>query len=288
MDKFNSIEKTEEPIISKDIIFIMDNLLNRIVISIGYAINHFSNLPEEKSTQILEKFLGLNHAICTDLLKKMIDRFPSLLIHVLEFSVSMEPIKKYYKSLPSLFESMEEKYKSNNDRLSFIDFLWLTYPYIGPISEQILSHLLKKNYYFRFVNGEDNKILCSSSTLWKYELLSRCIAEFKRLIESKNIFKDLNTFLQFQSLILLTTALFVQNKSFSKNLIHFDEKINQELYEICIFILNEYNEDLYLPFLKIDNAFFTLFKKVHNRIVRTSIVKKKNSKYEKKDMQYYK
>ena len=218
----------------------------------------------------------------------MINRFPSLIIHVLEFRVSLDLIEKYYKSFPSLFESINEKFKSNNDHLSFINFLWLTYPYNGPISQQILSLLLTKNYYFRFVKGEDKIFLCSSSILWKYELLSGCIAEFKRLIEIKKIFKNLNTFLQFHSLLLLTVALFVQNKTFSKNLIHLDEKINQELYEICIFILNEYNESSYLPFLKIDNVFFMLFKKVHTRIVKTSILKKKTSPFEKKDMQYYK
>ena len=67
-----------------------------------------------------------------------------------------------------------------------------------------------------------------------------------------------------------------------------DVEIMIELYELCLIVLKECQENNAYPLLNINGLFFTLFKKIYRRRVRLCIALRKKGPYEKKDMQYQK
>ena len=285
MDKFHSIENNH---ISKEIISIIEALLEGIVRGIGFIIQYYTSFPEDKSQTYLNRVSGQIHGINIEVLRIMINRFPSLIIYVLNFNVQMEIIDTYFKSFSFLYETLNEKHKKSPKGLNFIDFLWIINPYNEPTTHQIFGIFIKHNYFFKFIQLGDKKCLCSSSLLWKYELLNQCLAEFQGFLDAKQIFCDVNIFNSFYNLLLLTLNLFNKTKLFSKEFLPLDEKITKNLLEKCMTIIKVYNDPKYLPLLKLNSVFFSLVQKVHSRMIKLVVFSKKMTEYEKNDMQYYK
>ena len=268
----------------------MDFLLNRMIISIGFIIKSFAT-DQEKRTPKTHPWM--KQSVCTELLKNLITKHPPLIIYLLEYKISKENISTYFSSPPSLNKLIENKIKSHNSEnyIEFIDFLFIIYPYCNGTFQQIMIIFFSENYYFKTTELLGNKYLMSSGDLWKYEIMTKIIKEFKFIVDSKKFFNDLNIFWKFQDLQMILIAFLNSNSvstlPINKEFQNFEDHINRELFEICLTILNECKEGYHYGLLTSNCAvFFNLFKKVHNRMVKMNISKQKSSQYEKKDMKY--
>ena len=269
MDQLNSID---EAIISKEIKELMNFLLDSIVNSIIFIINQFTKSIDRRNEN---PNLAINHAIAFKILKSMIHRYPFFLLYLVDYKISNEIFEKYYQSFSYLNERFKEKFQFNHQNINFIDFLFYTYPFNGMISKEIFFILFSNNYYYEMKELNGIKYLCSSSNLWKYEILFRILAEYKRILDSKKITKDLNCFLEMYNLNIITIELLIYYNKSSKAFLMFDEIFTNKLYKVCLQIIKEFNSSNgNLCLLRIKGVFYFLCKKAHDRIIKISILKK--------------
>ena len=285
LEKFNSSEELK---ISKEIPLFVNFLLDSIISSIGDIIKKMVTCDENKSQESPYLF-SINHSLGLGLLRYLIKRYPSLIIYVLNYDVSIEIIEKYYKDFTELYEKIKESLKINNSsNINLIDFLFLTYPYNGSFSQQIFSILISSNYNYKSFEVNGVKTLASSSILWRYEIFSRILNEYKSILETKLVTTNLNAFLQLHHLQIIVINVIQGSKKFNKAFINYDDTFNKRLYEFCLTTLNIFSNSMHLTLLKRNGVFYSLCQKTHSRIIKMSIFRKKNSQNETKDMKYYK
>ena len=282
MEKFNFNEEIK---INHDISILLTFLLDSIVNSIGHYIDHFAVGNHERIYSV-SSFPPINQTIGVELLKHLINIYPSLIINLLNYKVSNKIIEKYSLFFPHLQEQFQSKINNNN--MNIIDFLFITYAYNGGTSQQILIILISTNYFYQYIDFDGFKYLSGSSILWRYEIFSRIIDESKRIVESKMVLKDLNYFMQLHQLHILTLNLLLKCKGFYIGLLNYEEILIQQLYELCMISLRTFNDDVYMSLLQIDGVFYVLCKKIHNRLIKLSICIKSRNNYESKHMKYYK
>lgn len=273
--------------ISPKIIEIIDFLIRNIVSSVGVIINHYTN---EKNVQP-SSFLylpALNHGICVQVLKFLLQMYPPLIVYFLGSKIDMELIEKHYKSLNYLFSLLKQK--SQNDGILMKDFLFLTCHFNNSTTFQLFATLFDIDYYFKNFEIDNKNFLVSSSILSKYNFLNDCCEQIQNLIQEKKVFNDFEAFLLFQHWQKLILDLFRKFKlSCDSNplISRLDESLNIKLYNLCVSILKGFNNEKYVNFLEINSTFFSLFKKINNRLIKTNILKVKG-KYTKDDMNFYK
>ena len=286
MDKFKTIEENN---ISKEVIGMVEVFLEGILLSVGKMLKHYTGFPANQEQTSLNCNTALHHMMFADILRILINRFPSLIIYVQEFIIPNEIIETYFKSFAPFYEKFLENQKSNPKGLGFIDFLLIANPYVPALVQTFNGILTNNNYFFKYSQIGENKILVSSSILWKYELLNKFLAEYQRLIDLNKIDSDLSVFNEFYHLILLLLNLLDRNrKSFLKNLWQLDEKICKDLLGKSLGLIKKYKDPKYIPLFKVNLVFITLFKKIYNRLIKLKIFSKKNAEFEKNDMKYYK
>ena len=229
-----------------------------------------------------------------ELIRDLINQYPPLSIYILQYRITKEKLDQCFGSCQNLTEVMNKRLKidQENNYLDFFDFLFTIFPYTIGSSSHILLRLINRDYYYEIHTEKDEINVISSTDYWKYEIFNRCIKEFRELLDTHNLLKDLNLFLRFQNLmIMILSILNCWNLKFIpsyRHLLKMDVEIMIELYELCLIVLKECQENNAYPLLNINGLFFTLFKKIYRRRVRLCIALRKKGPYEKKDMQYQK
>lgn len=286
MDKFKTIEENN---ISNEVIGMVETFLEGIIISIGKMIKHYTSFTANQQQTSLDCSKALHQMMFAEILRILINRFPSLIIYIQEFIIPDDIVETYFKSFAPFYEKFLENKKSNPKGLGFIDFLLIANPYVPALAQTFNGILTKNNYFFKYAHVGENKILLSSSILWNYELLNKFSAEYQRLIDLNKIDSDLSVFNEFYHLILLLLNLIDRTrKSFLKNLWQLDEKICKDLLGKSLGLIKKFKDPKYIPLLKINLVFISLFKKIYNRLIKLKIFSKKNAEFEKNDMKYYK
>ena len=265
----------------------MNFFLDSIVNSIGLIIENYA-IPEDNRQYSPSHVNSVNHTIAMELLKKFINRFPSLIIYIIDYKISNETIDKYFQSLPSLYGLLQQKLDKNNKNISFIDFIFISYPYNGSISLQILILLLSENYFYKYVEVNGEKLLCNSAIFWRYEIFDKLLEEYKKIIEENNYSKDLMDFLKIHHLQILLINIFIKSKNFIHKFVNFDIAFCKEIYELSLIVLKEFTKSNNLTVIKRNGVEYSLLQKCHNRIIKLSIFRKKNTEFQKKDMCYFK
>ena len=267
----------------------MEFLLDTFVDSIGFVLKNVVNPLNPLERQPKKGHLWLNQTSCTEILKYLIHRFPPLIIYLLEYKISSEIIASYYCKPTILYTKIQNKINLKDGSLDFINFLYVIYPYSYGVSQQLLIVLFSEIYYYKMIELDGLKLLVSSADIWKYEILMQIIKEFKDIIDSNKFLKDANVFFQFQHMIhvfmvILSTS---EMNTFKKEFHELDDFVNKEMYEICLKIFNECKESYQYSLLTVlGGIFFTLFKKIHNRIIKSQISNWKKTSYQKGDIRY--
>lgn len=287
LDRFNTIENNK---VNKEIASVVYFLLELIINSIGITFKYYTDLVQNASQTDLNSPLAGNHALYIEVLRVLINRFPAIILHIIDFKVSKEIIEKYFKSVDTLYVALNEKQELNtDDYLSFIDFIWIISPYNMPIAQVIFGILIETNYLFKICEiRQGENCLLSSSIQWKYELLGRGVTAIQRILDRNKIFTDLNIFIEFHHLILIILNLIDKFKMLYKELWRIDEELNISLLQNLLNFMKNHNDSKYLPFVNLNMAFFSLFRKIHNRLIKIAVVSRKKTKYEKNDFKFYK
>lgn len=276
----------EKYTISQKIREIIDFLIRNIVSSVGLIINHYTKSDNEVSNNF-EYLPAINHGICVQVLKFLLKMYPPLIICFLESKIDFELIENDYKPLNYLYSLLKEK--SQNNRIQMKDFLFITCHFNNSTSYQLFSVLFDNDYYYKYYEIDNKKVLVSSSILSKYGILNDCCDRIQNLLQGKKVFTDFESFLLFQHLQRLVYNLFKKTKIScdSNHLSRLYESLNIKLFNLCISILKGFNDERYVNFLKINSTFYYLFKKINNRLIKTNILKIKGA-YVKDDMNFYK
>ena len=148
MDKFHTFEDASVP---KEVALMVNTFLEGIIHSVGKMIKHFTGFAENETQTTLSCYGTYIHSVLTDVIRILINRFPSLIIYILEFKVPMELIDTYFKKFEPFHVALTEKHNSSGNGLGFIDFLWMANPFIEPITQQFFGFLAKNNYCVRYI-----------------------------------------------------------------------------------------------------------------------------------------
>ena len=277
---------------------LMTFFLDKYVEFMGFVVNHFSGKTEEKFERQPKVNLWLNHTFLAELIRDLINQFIPLTILLLQYRIPKEKLDQNFGSCKYLIELLNKKLKTENDKqfLEIIDFLMIIYPYACGSSSQILMRLINRDYYYQLHNKEEpsikNNHVLSSTDYWKFEILNRCVKEYHEIMETHNVFKDLNLYLRFYHLNMMTLNImnswnmkYLSNMEYLRNM---DIELMKELHNICLNAMKECMENNCFPLLNLMGVFFILFKIVYRRRVRLCISLRKKDIYQKKDMQYLK
>ena len=122
----------------------VETFLEGILLSIGKMINHYTSFPAKQEQTNLNCSISSHHSIFTEILRILLNRFPSLIIYILKYKVPEKLIETYFKSsFPTFYELLNViKHESSKD-LGFIDFLWVANPFIEQITQSFFIFLTK-------------------------------------------------------------------------------------------------------------------------------------------------